>query len=73
MICMMLFSTSRIDPNPSKPVKIYPLPHMYVVKDLVPVSKTELHDTSGSLVSTCMCSELCADTLLIVCVVGLCA
>lgn len=30
---------SRIDPNLNKAVKIYPLPHMYVVKDLVPVSK----------------------------------
>merc|ERR1719282_923965 len=27
---------SRIDPDTSKSVKIYPLPHMYVVKDLVP-------------------------------------
>merc|ERR1711988_1105530 len=27
---------SRIDPDTSKPTKIYPLPHMYVVKDLVP-------------------------------------
>lgn len=27
---------SKIDKNNSKPVKIYPLPHMYVVKDLVP-------------------------------------
>ncbi|KJE97089.1 succinate dehydrogenase iron-sulfur subunit [Capsaspora owczarzaki ATCC 30864] len=27
---------SHIDPDLSKPVKIYPLPHMYVVKDLVP-------------------------------------
>lgn len=27
---------SRIDDNLSKPCKIYPLPHMYVVKDLVP-------------------------------------
>ncbi|RDD43237.1 Succinate dehydrogenase [ubiquinone] iron-sulfur subunit, mitochondrial [Trichoplax sp. H2] len=26
---------SKIDPDLSKPVKIYPLPHMYVVKDLV--------------------------------------
>lgn len=26
----------RIDTNLSKPVKIYPLPHLYVVKDLVP-------------------------------------
>jgi len=27
---------SRIDPNTDKATKIYPLPHMYVVKDLVP-------------------------------------
>ena len=27
---------SRIDPDTSKTTKIYPLPHMYVVKDLVP-------------------------------------
>ena len=27
---------SRIDRESSKPVKIYPLPHMFVVKDLVP-------------------------------------
>lgn len=27
---------SKIDTNLSKPVKIYPLPHMYVIKDLVP-------------------------------------
>ncbi|XP_033096255.1 succinate dehydrogenase [ubiquinone] iron-sulfur subunit, mitochondrial-like [Anneissia japonica] len=26
----------RIDPNQSKATKVYPLPHMYVVKDLVP-------------------------------------
>lgn len=30
---------NKIDVNTSKPTKIYPLPHMYVVKDLVPVSK----------------------------------
>ena len=30
---------NKIDTNVSKPTKIYPLPHMYVVKDLVPVSK----------------------------------
>lgn len=30
---------NKIDTNTSKPTKIYPLPHMYVVKDLVPVSK----------------------------------
>ena len=29
---------SKIDDNTSKATKIYPLPHMYVVKDLVPVS-----------------------------------
>ena len=29
---------SRINPDVSKKSKIYPLPHMYVVKDLVPVS-----------------------------------
>ena len=27
---------SRIDPDTTKATKIYPLPHMYVVKDLVP-------------------------------------
>jgi succinate dehydrogenase (ubiquinone) iron-sulfur subunit len=27
---------SKIDTNTSKPMKVYPLPHMYVVKDLVP-------------------------------------
>ncbi|XP_037074926.1 succinate dehydrogenase [ubiquinone] iron-sulfur subunit, mitochondrial-like [Pollicipes pollicipes] len=27
---------SKIDTNLSKPTKIYPLPHMYVIKDLVP-------------------------------------
>ncbi len=27
---------SKIDSNLDKPVKIHPLPHMYVVKDLVP-------------------------------------
>lgn len=28
--------SSKIDDNLSKPLKLYPLPHMYVVKDLVP-------------------------------------
>lgn len=32
---------NKIDANTSKPTKIYPLPHMYVVKDLVPVSIVE--------------------------------
>ena len=42
---LSLFSSllSRIDPDVSKPVKIYPLPHMYVVKDLVPVSVSVYH------------------------------
>lgn len=29
---------NKINTDNDKPVKIYPLPHMYVVKDLVPVS-----------------------------------
>lgn len=29
---------NKIDTNTQKATKIYPLPHMYVVKDLVPVS-----------------------------------
>lgn len=33
---------NRIDTNLNKPSKIYPLPHMYVVKDLVPVSEKSL-------------------------------
>lgn len=32
---------SKIDKADNKPVKIYPLPHMYVMKDLVPVSSWE--------------------------------
>lgn len=32
----------RIDPDLNKITKIYPLPHMYVVKDLVPVSICQL-------------------------------
>ena len=36
--CFCYFS--KIDSNTSKASKIYPLPHMYVVKDLVPVSMT---------------------------------
>lgn len=33
-----LACTRRIDTDLSKVSKIYPLPHMYVIKDLVPVS-----------------------------------
>lgn len=29
-------SLGRIDTSSSAPVKIYPLPHTYIVKDLVP-------------------------------------
>lgn len=36
---------NRINSNSSKPTKIYPLPHMYVVKDLVPVSAAGLEVT----------------------------
>jgi hypothetical protein len=36
----MLFNYSRIDDTSTKKEKIYPLPHMYVIKDLVPVSET---------------------------------
>ncbi len=34
---------SKINDNAHKPTKIYPLPHLYVVKDLVPVSRNS-HD-----------------------------
>ncbi|KAK4023686.1 hypothetical protein OUZ56_009085 [Daphnia magna] len=34
--CNSLACISKIDTNLEKPVKIHPLPHMYVVKDLVP-------------------------------------
>ena len=38
-VFIVLAHNSHIDTtNLSKPVKIYPLPHMYVIKDLVPVS-----------------------------------
>ena len=37
-LSLSLSPFSRIDDNLSKSMKIYPLPHMYVVKDLVPVS-----------------------------------
>ena len=38
---------SRIDPNTTKTTKIYPLPHMYVVKDLVP-GKTRREELRNS-------------------------
>jgi succinate dehydrogenase (ubiquinone) iron-sulfur subunit len=34
---------AKINDNVHKPTKIYPLPHLYVVKDLVPVSRNS-HD-----------------------------
>lgn len=38
LILSFLFLFSKIDENVSKTSRIYPLPHMWVVKDLVPVS-----------------------------------
>lgn len=37
----------KIDSDLSKVTKIYPLPHMYVVKDLVPVSAGLALGTQG--------------------------
>lgn len=43
VILMFYFVTfSKIDTKTSRTTKIYPLPHMYVVKDLVPVSTNML-------------------------------
>ncbi len=39
----------KIDDNTGKTSKIYPLPHMYVIKDLVPVSGSSLSDYSAVL------------------------
>lgn len=33
---LFIWKLSHIDPDLGKPIKVYPLPHMYVVKDLVP-------------------------------------
>ncbi len=33
---MIFFFNSKIDDNTNKKTKIYPLPHMFVIKDLVP-------------------------------------
>ena len=41
---------NKIDTNTSKPTKIYPLPHMYVVKDLVPVSMLSFQTVLDSVV-----------------------
>lgn len=38
---------NKIDTNTRKATKIYPLPHMYVVKDLVPVSIMTFHTSSS--------------------------
>ena len=38
---------SRIDPSLTKPVKVYPLPHMYIIKDLVPVSVHTMFKTQN--------------------------
>jgi succinate dehydrogenase (ubiquinone) iron-sulfur subunit len=37
-IQVLIRCSSKIDES-NKPLKIHPLPHMYVVKDLVPVSE----------------------------------
>lgn len=42
---------NKIDTNTSKVTKIYPLPHMYVVKDLVPVSKLKIPATTSDNMS----------------------
>jgi len=36
---MFIMLSSGVNTDLSKPLKIYPLPHMYVVKDLVPDMK----------------------------------
>ena len=36
------YDFSRVDSNLKKAIKIYPLPHMYIIKDLVPVSPSSL-------------------------------
>ena len=69
MSCCIASFCSRIDNNNlNKPMKIYPLPHMYVVKDLVPVSlispftvgNVDRHlilakqDSAGADISICM-------------------
>ncbi|CAI8005409.1 Succinate dehydrogenase [ubiquinone] iron-sulfur subunit, mitochondrial [Geodia barretti] len=38
---------NRIDPSLTKPVKVYPLPHMYIIKDLVPVSVHTMFKTQN--------------------------
>lgn len=38
---------NKIDTNTNKTTKIYPLPHMYVVKDLVPVSTKKCREKSN--------------------------
>ncbi|NXR75171.1 SDHB dehydrogenase, partial [Pycnonotus jocosus] len=56
----------KIDSDLSKVTKIYPLPHMYVVKDLVPVTALPhtgglelLHGTEGDP----LCHQPCGDSL----------
>lgn len=38
-----LFFSSKVNPEPKKPLIIYPLPHAYVVRDLVPDMTMFLH------------------------------
>lgn len=41
---------NKIDSDTSRVTKIYPLPHMYVVKDLVPVSPEPVSVRRGASV-----------------------
>lgn len=36
MLCFVYLWNSKLDTDLSKTTKVYPLPHMYVIKDLVP-------------------------------------
>lgn len=54
---------NKIDTNTSKPTKIYPLPHMYVVKDLVPVSKHRISLPSTETLKFCIYSTPYMDNL----------
>lgn len=45
---------NKIDSDTSRVTKIYPLPHMYVVKDLVPVSPEPVSVRRGASVCVCV-------------------
>ena len=46
MTCIVTIKNSKIDDDTSKTTKIYPLPHMYVIKDIVPVGTKQLSNRS---------------------------